>query len=99
MPLRCKGQVPFTRSVFAGKVSAKLKRKSSDWRGDILACIKDLNQDIFSLNDMYQYESYLSELHPENHHIKEKIRQLLQFLRNDGKIQFLDDNGTYKKLF
>mgnify|MGYP002345841931 FL=1 len=48
---------------------------------------------------MYQYESYLSELHPENHHIKEKIRQLLQFLRNDGKIQFLDDNGTYKKLF
>jgi len=76
-----------------------LERKSSDWKEDILACIKDLNQNTFSLSDMYQYESYLSELHPGNNHIKEKIRQLLQYLRDDGKIQFLDDNGTYKKLF
>jgi hypothetical protein len=29
---------------------------------------------------MYEFESYLSEIHPENHHISDKIRQQLQKL-------------------
>ncbi len=35
---------------------------------------------------------------PENHHIKEKIRQQLQFLRNDNLLSFLDNSGNYTLL-
>jgi len=33
--------------------------------------------------------------HPDNHHIKAKIRQQLQFLRDKGYLQFFG-SGKYK---
>ncbi|MBE6823326.1 MAG: hypothetical protein E7518_09565 [Ruminococcaceae bacterium] len=41
--------------------------------------------------------THLSRLHPNNNHIRAKIRQQLQVLRNDGIIEFVDNAGTYKK--
>jgi type II restriction enzyme len=64
---------------------------------DIMRCIDMLWKDIFSLKDMYEFESYLSEIHPENHHISDKIRQQLQKLIIHWYIVRLE-NGIYKKL-
>ena len=51
----------------------------------------------FKLEDVYECcEEELQRLHPENRHVQEKIRQLLQELRNGGRLEFVDEAGTYR---
>lgn len=52
----------------------------------------------FKLEDIYGYEGYFMKLHPNNHNIKQKLRQILQRLRNRDIIEFVDDSGTYRRL-
>ncbi|MFH1894677.1 MAG: hypothetical protein ABH813_02150, partial [Patescibacteria group bacterium] len=49
----------------------------------------------FTLNDMYLFEKALNKLHPENKHIKDKIRQQLQILRDKGYLDFVS-RGFYR---
>tara|TARA_Y100000114_G_C11599634_1_gene249784 strand:- start:80 stop:316 length:237 start_codon:yes stop_codon:yes gene_type:complete len=50
---------------------------------------------IFNIADVYQVaESPMSFHYPCNNHIKDKIRELLQVLR-DEKIIFFHDRGVY----
>lgn len=70
----------------------------SSWLNDILALIEQLPKNIFKLNDLYCYEDELKDKHPNNNHIKDKIRQILQQLRDLGFIKFMD-KGTYKKMW
>jgi len=51
----------------------------------------------FTLDQIYGYEDYFSELYPDNRHVKEKLRQTLQHLRDAGIIEFVD-RGIYKRL-
>ncbi|MDO8668542.1 MAG: DpnI domain-containing protein [bacterium] len=65
------------------------------WLLDIMRCVDKLNKNEFVLDDVYRFESELSKLHPENKHIKDKIRQQLQFLRDKGYLYFIS-KGKYK---
>lgn len=65
------------------------------WLLDVMKCIDMLGMKAFSLQQLYIYETYLSQRHPENHHIKDKIRQQLQFLRDKGFLEF-ERRGFYK---
>jgi len=49
----------------------------------------------FKLKDIYDFESYFAKVYPNNKHIKDKIRQSLQYLRNEGVISFLE-KGVYQ---
>lgn len=69
--------------------------ESRGWLLDIIGCIERLNQPEFSLQKMYEFENELSIKHPNNQHIKDKIRQQLQFLRDKGHINFVRP-GFYK---
>lgn len=64
------------------------------WTLDVLSCVEKLNTD-FSLNELYKFEGWLSAKHPENNHIKDKIRQQLQVLRDKGFVEFIRP-GSYK---
>lgn len=64
------------------------------WLLDIMVCIEKIGHKNFSLNEMYAFESELSKKHPENRHIKDKIRQQLQFLRDKGYLNFIE-RGVY----
>lgn len=64
------------------------------WTLDILNCIEKLNRN-FTLSEIYQFENQLAFKYPENKHIKEKIRQQLQVLRDKGFVEFLKP-GLYK---
>ena len=66
------------------------------WILDVLKCVNCIEADNFTLQQMYQFEHTLSLRHPENHHIKEKIRQQLQILRDKGVIEFVGA-GRYRK--
>jgi type II restriction enzyme len=50
----------------------------------------------FTLQDAYKFEKELADLHPENHHIKPKIRQQLPILRDKGLVASLG-KGKYRK--
>ena len=61
-------------------------------------CINSITASYFTINDLYLFEDALQKLHPENHNIKAKIRQQLQYLRDKGFIDFVDNRGHYKKI-
>lgn len=69
-----------------------------DWTTSVMECIDDLAVqpgEQFELGDVYAYEDQLAELYPENQHVRAKIRQQLQVLRDEGLIEFLG-NGEYR---
>ena len=49
----------------------------------------------FALGDVYAAEHGLARLHPANRHVRPKIRQQLQILRDLGFVQFLG-GGEYR---
>lgn len=67
------------------------------WFFDILNCVNRIDKNEFSLKDVYQFETYLANKHPENKYVKEKIRQQLQLLRDKNIIEFLG-KGKYQKI-
>ena len=70
---------------------------SRGWTLDILQCTDKLEAN-FSLNQVYAFADLLKLKYPENNHIKDKIRQQLQVLRDRGIIEFLG-RGHYQKLY
>ena len=72
-------------------------RDLSGWTLYVMECIDEIDNPVFTLQDMYNFEDILQQQYPENRHVKAKIRQQLQILRDKGYIAFLGDGG-YKKL-
>jgi len=65
------------------------------WLLDVMRCIDKLGKKEFALDDVYVFENELSQLHPDNKHVKDKIRQQLQVLRDKGYLEFRS-KGHYK---
>ena len=55
--------------------------EAKGWLLDVLVCVERIKKQEFSLDDVYGFEAYLQVKHTENHNVKAKIRQQLQFLR------------------
>lgn len=68
------------------------------WLLDVMWCIEKLGEREFALNDVYRFEHHLAVLHPQNHHIRPKIRQQLQYLRDMGYLSFTG-RGKYRLTF
>jgi type II restriction enzyme len=58
------------------------------WTLDVLAAVRKLAKARFSLQELYELEPYLRNLHPHNRNVRPKMRQQLQVLRNLGLIEF-----------
>ena len=67
---------------------------SKRWILDVMRCIDSLGKKEFELNEIYVFEKNLAKDYPRNKHIKDKIRQQLQILRNKGYLDFIG-NGRY----
>lgn len=65
------------------------------WLLDTMRSIEKLGKHEFTLDDIYAFENELSKLHPENKHIKDKIRQQLQILRDKSYLDFVS-RGYYR---
>lgn len=65
------------------------------WLLDVMCCVDRLGKGEFKLDDVYNFEDELSGLHPENRHIKDKIRQQLQILRDKRYLEFIG-RGIYR---
>ncbi len=64
------------------------------WTLDVLRVVRSLGKTEFSLAEVYRQSDHLQRLHPDNRHVREKIRQQLQRLRDLGVLHFAG-SGEY----
>lgn len=79
--------------------TAFLENTDVNARGWLLAtiqCVEQTNGQEFRLADIYDHETRLAAEFPNNKHIRPKLRQQLQVMRDRGLIEFLG-NGRYRK--
>ena len=72
------------------------KLDTRGWTLDVLNCVNIIEGKDFTLEQVYRFAELLAGKHPDNHHIKDKIRQQLQILRDNGIIEFTG-RGHYRK--
>jgi len=85
------------RQDFSKALFLREKPQSSrGWILDVMYCVDAIKKELFSLSDIYQFESQLAKKYPYNRFVKDKIRQQLQLLRDQGMIEFLGC-GIYRK--
>lgn len=84
----------FKRTGFLSKEDTNAR----DWTTTMMECIDELPVqpgDRFELAEVYEFEDELAEMYPQNQHIRPKIRQQMQVLRDEGLIEFLG-RGQYR---
>ncbi len=65
------------------------------WLIEVMKCVDLIGRQEFGLQDVYAFEPRLSLLYPNNRHVREKIRQQLQVLRDHGYLEFVS-RGSYR---
>jgi type II restriction enzyme len=75
-----------------------LREENEDARGwliEVMKCVELIGRKEFELQDVYAFEGRLKALYPNNRHVREKIRQQLQVLRDHGYLEFVS-RGFYR---
>lgn len=74
-----------------------MKPEARGWTLDVLRVVESLGKKQFGLDEVYAFEKELAMLHPTNRHVRDKIRQQLQVLRDLGRLTF-GNRGEYALL-
>lgn len=102
------GRIYLVKNAIAQPVEAVLSKvqkmkfireyqlEARGWILDVLVCISQIPMKEFTLEQMYSFVPELERKHPDNHHVRDKIRQQLQILRDKGIIEFIG-RGKYRK--
>ncbi len=75
----------------------EIKIDARGWTLDVLNVVRSLQRTEFTLQDIYAFDAHLARLHPANRHVRDKIRQQLQVLRDLGFLEF-QGGGRYRSL-
>ena len=65
------------------------------WLIEVMKCVEQIGKKEFDLDDIYSFEIRLGNLYPNNKHVRHKIRQQLQKLRDRGYLEFVS-RGYYR---
>lgn len=79
------------RSLFL----ADKNEASRGWLVNVMRCVDALERQEFTTDDAYGFAGELQAIYPNNRHVKEKIRQQLQVLRDNGWLEFVS-RGRYR---
>lgn len=60
-----------------------------------MKCVESIGRREFNLDDVYAFEARLSQIYPNNRHVRQKIRQQLQVMRDSGYLDFVS-RGYYR---
>lgn len=74
---------------------AQEEDRSRGWLLSVMMCVERIKTPVFTLADAYEFEGFLARRFPANRHVRPKIRQQLQVLRDRGYLEFLS-RGTYR---
>jgi type II restriction enzyme len=95
----CDGAIANPDSVRATyrqlKPLAEVPPEMRGWTLDVLRIVQGLSRREFTLDDVYAFAHRLQVLHPKNRHVRPKIRQQLQVLRDFGLLTF-EGGGRYR---
>ena len=72
------------------KPLAEIKAKERGWTLDVLNAVRRLGKKEFTTSDTYTFAREMEKLHPDNRHVKDKIRQQLQVLRDTGFLSHME---------
>jgi type II restriction enzyme len=61
-----------------------------------MKCVESLGKREFTLDEVHGFERHLGELYPGNQNVRPKIRQQLQYLRDQGFLEFVS-RGNYRR--
>lgn len=75
-----------------------IQNSLDSWKLKIFKCLNQIPKQNFTLEDVNKYENDLRKIYQLNKHIKDKIRQQLQYLRDLGLVEFLGAS-RYRKLW
>ena len=75
----------------------ELKPEQRGWTALVLTYIRKIGKPDFTLAELYAYEEAMHAAYPENSHVRDKIRQQLQVLRDLGYVEF-PERGRYRML-
>ncbi len=101
------GQIPLVRSRIVSPKHDVLatwrktlflrttNKEAKGWLLNVMKRIEQLGKRRFSLSEVYAFEAELSRLYPSNNHVRHKIRQQLQVLRDNGHLAF-NGRGSYE---
>jgi type II restriction enzyme len=76
---------------------SELRPEQRGWAGLVLAAVRKIGKVDFTLAEVYAHEEAMHEAYPENSHVRDKIRQQLQVLRDLGYLEF-PERGRYRML-
>lgn len=83
-------QMEWNRTAFLDEI----KPEARGWLAVTMRLVRQLKKDSFALQDLYDLEQEAQRAFPKNSHVKAKLRQQLQILRDQGWINFVG-NGQY----
>ncbi len=84
------------REFRESKRFAEIPVAKRGWTALVLAAVRKIGKTEFCLDDVYAHEETMHRAYPSNSHIRPKIRQQLQVLRDLGYIEFLGKRGEYR---
>lgn len=85
------------RAFRESKRFAEVSLKRRGWTALVLTYVRKIGKPVFTLEDIYVYEAEMHAAYPENAHVRDKIRQQLQVLRDLGYLEFVG-RGEYRVL-
>ena len=72
------------------------KPTARGWLIEVMKCVEAIGRAEFEIADVYRFVEHMQRLYPGNMHVREKMRQQLQVLRDAGFIEFLG-RGRYRR--
>jgi type II restriction enzyme len=86
------------RHLFAQSARlAELKPAQRGWTALALDAVRKIGKVEFSLQEIYAFENEMHAAYPQNSHVRDKIRQQMQVLRDLGYVEFVG-RGEYRVL-
>jgi type II restriction enzyme len=74
---------------------AELSEKKRGWAALVLAAVRKIGKTEFTLAEVYAFEQEMHAAYPQNSHVRDKIRQQMQVLRDLGYLEFAG-RGEYR---
>lgn len=91
-------ETPEISSDIMQNATQSIATSLTGWKLAVFNCLISIDKQEFTINEVYGYENQFKKIYSKNQNVKAKIRQQIQFLRDLGLIEFLN-NGNYKKLW
>lgn len=86
---KARSHIAARRSFLQSARFADVPIAKRGWAALVLAAVRRIGKTEFTLSDVYKYEVSMHAAYPENSHVRDKIRQQMQLLRDLAYIEFL----------